>query len=99
MRMSEPSRSSGLKNGSPWMWSQWRCVSRHVAENGSVGRALLAEVAQAGAEVEDDRLVARDVEPTPGRVAAVADDLRAVARRRTTDAVERDADAVGRGVW
>ena len=64
-----------------------------------VERALLAEVAQARAEVEEDRVVARDVDGDARRVPAVANDLLTMAGRRTTDAVERDAHPVGRGVW
>ncbi len=63
-----------------------------------LGRHRPAEVAQTGSEVEQDRIGARDVDRHARRVAAVADDVGSVARRRPTDAVKRHLHARGGGV-
>ncbi len=64
---------------------------------GAIGRPRLAEVADAGAEVEQDRPIAGDVDRHAGRVPAVAHDLGTVARRGSTDPVEGHRHTAGRG--
>ena len=92
-------RNAGVKKGSPMMWSQWRWVSSAVARYGvwkrfasssaaDAGGDGVAVGADAGAEVEDDRLVAGRLERDAGRVAAVALVAGAVARRRAADTPE-----------
>ena len=49
---------TGTKNGRPWTWSQWRWVTRAVPRKVPSWGWVWPEEAQAGAEVEDDRLLA-----------------------------------------
>ncbi len=62
-----PGSCSGPKKGMPKMWSKWRWVRSAVACSGVPERAHLpvqdvAERPQPGAEVDDERLVALDVD-------------------------------------
>jgi hypothetical protein len=57
----------------------------------AIVRVIETEVAGAGAEVEQDRFLARRLDGDARRVAADARDIGPVARCRPTDAVERDA--------
>ena len=69
---------------------QARAAERHA------GRAAQAEVAQPGAEVEQQRVLAGDVDGHAGRVAAVAGDLITMARGRAPDAMKPDQHAARR---
>ena len=55
-----------------------------------VGRQALAEVAQAGAHVEQQRLLSGRVDRDARRITAISLDVIALARRRAADAMERD---------
>jgi hypothetical protein len=52
--------------------------------------ARTPEVTQAGAEIEQDGWLTRDLDGDARRVTAVARDLGSVARRRAADPIERD---------
>ena len=67
-----PGRSTGLKNGRPWTWSQCRWVTSATASQRLVGGQALAVEAQAGAEVEQDRWSAGRLDDDRGCVPAVA---------------------------
>ena len=62
---------AGVKNGRPCTWSQCRWVTQQGPRSGRRWEGL-AEEAQAGAEVEDDRVVARRLDADARGVAAVA---------------------------
>ena len=90
-----PGSCSGPKNGMPRMWSKCRWVSSAVACIGVPERPHLplqdvAERAQPGAEVDDERLVALDVDDEARGVAPVAPVAIPRARARPPHAVERD---------
>ena len=84
---------SGPKNGRPCTWSQCRWLTQARAAERLVTGARQPEVAQAGAEVEQQRVLAGRVDRHARRVAAVASDVVAMARRRAPHAMKRDQHA------
>jgi hypothetical protein len=62
-----------------------------VAAEQRVGGYLLAVVTKPRAHVEQQRILARRVDRNTRRIAAISSDVIALARRRTSNTVERDA--------